>query len=119
MTATERQQRDGRRLSGMHCMPCHLRFDYHPPVTLLLQQFRLPLIIPARNTMPVEPWNEVGKTWDDNTGLLDDEQIARCARAEKAETLRAWNDLPVMTRCGLQLRMKGFGVRVARATRPG
>ena len=27
--------------------------------------------------------------------------IARCARAEKAETLRAWNDLP--TRCGLQL----------------
>jgi len=44
--------------------------------------------------MPVEPWNEVGKTWDDDTGWLDEAQIARCARAEDAETFRS----PVPTR---------------------
>jgi hypothetical protein len=44
--------------------------------------------------MPVEHWNEVGKSWDDDHGLLSEEQIARCARAEEAEPLRS----PVPTR---------------------
>ena len=44
--------------------------------------------------MAVEPWNEVGKTWDDDTGWLDEAQIAKCARAEEAEPFRS----PVPTR---------------------
>ena len=35
--------------------------------------------------MSVERWNEEGKEWDDDHGLLDEEQIAKCARAEEAE----------------------------------
>ena len=44
--------------------------------------------------MSVEKWNEAGKVWDDDHGLLDAEQIAQCARADEAEPLRA----PVPTR---------------------
>ena len=35
--------------------------------------------------MAVERWNEEGKTWDEDHGLLSEEQIAKCARADEAE----------------------------------
>jgi hypothetical protein len=35
--------------------------------------------------MPVERWNEEGKEWEDDHGLLSDEEIAKCARADEAE----------------------------------
>ena len=44
--------------------------------------------------MPIDEWDEAGKTWDDDHGLLDADQIARCARADAAEPLRS----PVPTR---------------------
>lgn len=44
--------------------------------------------------MPVERWNEEGKEWEDDHGLLSEEQIAQCARAEEAEPFRS----PVPTR---------------------
>ena len=31
--------------------------------------------------MPVEQWNESGRVWEEDHGLLDEEQVARCARA--------------------------------------
>ncbi len=39
--------------------------------------------------MAVEKWNETGKVWDDDHGLLDEQQIAQCARADEAEPFRA------------------------------
>jgi hypothetical protein len=30
--------------------------------------------------MPVEPWNESGRVWEEDHGLLDPEQVARCRR---------------------------------------
>ena len=45
-------------------------------------------------TMPSEKWDETGKTWDDDHGLLDVEQIEKCARADTAEPLRS----PIPTR---------------------
>ena len=39
-------------------------------------------------------WDEEGKVWDDDHGLLDEDQIARCARADEAEPLRS----PIPTR---------------------
>src|SRR5262249_58777787 len=44
--------------------------------------------------MPVEPWNESGRVWEEDHGLLDAEQVARCRRADVAESLRS----PVPTR---------------------
>src|SRR5262249_37250914 len=44
--------------------------------------------------MPVEPWNESGRAWEEDHGLLDAEQVARCRRADVAEPLRS----PVPTR---------------------
>ena len=44
--------------------------------------------------MAVEKWNETGKVWDDYHGLLDEQQVAQCARADEAEPFRA----PVPTR---------------------
>ena len=44
--------------------------------------------------MPVEPWNESGRVWEEDHGLLDPEQVARCRRADVAESLRS----PVPTR---------------------
>ena len=44
--------------------------------------------------MAVEKWNETGKVWDEDHGLLDEQQIAQCARANEAEPFRA----PVPTR---------------------
>src|SRR3989304_10464849 len=40
---------------------------------------------PGEQTMPVERWNEEGKDWEDDHGLLSEEQIAKCARADEAE----------------------------------
>src|SRR5438876_6904677 len=39
-------------------------------------------------------WNESGRVWEDDHGLLDAEQVAQCARADVAEPLR----FPVPTR---------------------
>jgi hypothetical protein len=36
-----------------------------------------------------EKWNEEGKTWEADHALLDDEQIALCARADEAEPFRS------------------------------
>src|SRR5260221_11049260 len=44
--------------------------------------------------MPVEPWNESARVWEEDHGLLDAEQVARCRRADVAEPLRS----PVPTR---------------------
>jgi hypothetical protein len=35
--------------------------------------------------MPVEEWNESGRDWEEDHGLLDEEQVARCARADVTE----------------------------------
>src|SRR5262249_12120299 len=44
--------------------------------------------------MPVEPWNESGRVWEEDHGLLDAEQVAQCERADVGEPLRC----PVPTR---------------------
>src|SRR6266540_5815617 len=44
--------------------------------------------------MAAEKWNESGRVWEDDHGLLDAEQIAKCERADLAEALRS----PVPTR---------------------
>src|SRR4051794_41811788 len=44
--------------------------------------------------MPVEQWNESGRVWEEDHGLLEAEQVARCERADVAEPLRC----PVPTR---------------------
>src|SRR5918993_3940887 len=43
--------------------------------------------------MPVERWNESGRVWEEDHGLLDPEQVAKCERADVAEPLS-----PVPTR---------------------
>src|SRR5262249_52112957 len=44
-------------------------------------------------TMTAEKWNESGRVWEEDHGLLDAEQVARCERADVAEPLS-----PVPTR---------------------
>ena len=44
--------------------------------------------------MAPEKWNEVGRIWDDDHGLLDEEQVNQCQRAEVSEPLRS----PIPTR---------------------
>jgi hypothetical protein len=44
--------------------------------------------------MSSEKWNEAGRIWEEDHGLLDDEQVAKCERADVAEPLRS----PVPTR---------------------
>src|SRR3989441_6855456 len=39
-------------------------------------------------------WNEAGRVWEEDHGLLDAEQVARCERADVAEPLRS----PIPTR---------------------
>ena len=39
--------------------------------------------------MAVEKWNEAGRTWEVDYGWLDEEQIAKCARADEGDTLRS------------------------------
>src|SRR5215217_3136889 len=43
--------------------------------------------------MPVERWNESDRAWEEDYGLLDLEQVAKCERADVAEPLS-----PVPTR---------------------
>src|SRR5258708_11925052 len=48
-----------------------------------------------KETVPmVDKWNEAGRLWEADHGLLDDEQIAKCARADETEMFRS----PVPTR---------------------
>ena len=35
--------------------------------------------------MSIQPWNESGRVWEDDHGLMDDEQVAKCQRADVAE----------------------------------
>ena len=42
----------------------------------------------------VDKWNEAGRLWEADHGLLDDEQVAKCARADETEMFRS----PVPTR---------------------
>src|SRR5262245_2158630 len=44
--------------------------------------------------MAVQKWNESGRVWQEDHGLLDAEQVGQCGRADIAEPLRA----PVPTR---------------------
>ena len=44
--------------------------------------------------MPVEKWNEEGKVWDEDHGLLDEAQVAKCARADVDDRLSS----PIPTR---------------------
>ena len=44
--------------------------------------------------MAVEKWNEEGKVWEADHGLLDEAQVAQCARADEADPFRS----PVPTR---------------------
>jgi hypothetical protein len=44
--------------------------------------------------MPAEKWNESGRVWEEDHGLLDEEQVAKCERADVAEPLRS----PIPTR---------------------
>src|SRR5881409_3840048 len=44
--------------------------------------------------MSVEKWNESGRVWEQDHGLLDEEQVARCERADIAEPVRS----PIPTR---------------------
>ena len=44
--------------------------------------------------MSAEPWNESGRVWEEDHGLLDPEQVAKCERADVAEPLRS----PIPTR---------------------
>src|SRR5207245_10800856 len=39
--------------------------------------------------MAAKKWNEEGRIWEADHGLLDEEQIAQCARADEAETFRS------------------------------
>ena len=39
--------------------------------------------------MAVEQWDETGKVWDDDHGLLEPDQIAKCGPADAVEPFRA------------------------------
>src|SRR5437762_3541392 len=36
-------------------------------------------------SMSAAKWNELGRVWEEDHGLLDDEQVGRCQRADVAE----------------------------------
>jgi len=44
--------------------------------------------------MAIDKWNEEGRVWEPDHGLLDDAQVAKCARADEDEAFRS----PVPTR---------------------
>src|SRR5437867_6974328 len=44
--------------------------------------------------MPMKKWNENGRVWEQDRGLLGEEQVAKCERADVAEPLQA----PIPTR---------------------
>jgi len=39
--------------------------------------------------MAVDKWNETERVWEADHGLLDEEQVARCARADEADPFRS------------------------------
>src|SRR2546428_10861921 len=39
--------------------------------------------------MAQEKWNEEGRIWEPDHGLLNEEQIAQCARADETETFQS------------------------------
>src|SRR5438093_13743316 len=39
--------------------------------------------------MAVEKWNEEGRIWEADHGLLNEEQIVQCARADETETFQS------------------------------
>src|SRR6266850_5664160 len=47
-----------------------------------------------RENMRMKKWNETGRVWEEDHGLLDEQQVAQCERADVAEPLRA----PIPTR---------------------
>src|SRR5436190_19143424 len=44
--------------------------------------------------MPMKKWNENGRVWEQDRGLLGEEQVAKCERADLAEPFHA----PIPTR---------------------
>ena len=44
--------------------------------------------------MAVSKWNESGRVWEEDHGLLEEEQVAKCERADVAEPFRS----PIPTR---------------------
>src|SRR5262249_5759267 len=40
-------------------------------------------------TMSLTKWNESGRVWEEDHGLLDAEQVSKCERAEVAEPLHS------------------------------
>jgi hypothetical protein len=44
--------------------------------------------------MRIDKWNESGREWEEDHGLLDAEQVAKCSRADVAEPFRS----PIPTR---------------------
>src|SRR5262245_45912373 len=42
----------------------------------------------------MKEWNEVGRIWEEDHGMLDEEQVAQCERADVAEALQS----PIPTR---------------------
>src|SRR4051812_23929324 len=45
--------------------------------------------------MSAAKWNESGRVWEEDHGLLDEEQVAQCQRANIAESLRFAEYMPV------------------------
>src|SRR5260370_16558829 len=45
-------------------------------------------------SMPADKWNEEGKVWEADHGLLDEGQVAQCARADEHDPFRS----PIPTR---------------------
>ena len=35
--------------------------------------------------MAARQWNETGRVWEEDHGLLDEEQIAKCVRADEGD----------------------------------
>src|SRR5262245_19273619 len=48
----------------------------------------------TRRSVPMKTWNETGRIREEDHGMLDEEQVAQCERADVAEPLRA----PIPTR---------------------
>src|SRR5207247_4624937 len=46
-------------------------------------------IVNREAAMAVEKWNEEGRIWEADHGLLNEDQIAQCARADETETFRS------------------------------
>src|SRR5262245_7913960 len=42
----------------------------------------------------MKEWNEVGRVWEDDHGMLDEGQVAQCERADLAESLDRGTPIP-------------------------